>query len=199
MKKVVFFGTLALILLPGPAIAAKKVALTPMELQAIQSKEFEASKESLFASCMSVFQDLGYTIDSADVQTGFITAQSPTVNKTNFGEALFGMASSGNTKSTAFIEQMPNGRSRVRLNFVISKNMSTQYGQNSKSDKPILDPKPYTVAWDKIDEALFVRGALAKPAPANNNPAPTTSPNPVTPTTQTAPTVTETPSAPRQN
>lgn len=154
-----------------PAHAAKQKPLTPLELQAIQSKEFETSKEVLFASVMSVFQDLGYTIDSADMPTGFITAQSPNVNKTNFGEALFGVSSSGNTKGTAFIEPMPNGRARVRLNFVNSKNLSSSYGQNTKQDRPILDPKPYAVAWDKIDEALFVRGALAKPSPASTSPA----------------------------
>lgn len=169
MNKYMNAAASALFLLSTPALAAKKQALTPMELQAIQSKEFETTKETLFASCMSVFQDIGYTIDSADVQSGFITAQSPTVNKTNFGNTLFGQAASGNTKGTAFIEQMSNGRSRIRLNFVISKSMSSAYGQNSKLDKPILDPKPYLVAWDKIDEALFVRGAMTKalPVPAS--------------------------------
>jgi hypothetical protein len=147
-----------------PAHAKKKPELTPMELQAIQAKEFETSKETLFASVMSVFQDLGYTIDSADMATGFITASSPTTNKTNFWEAMGGMSSSGFTKSTAYIEGFPNGRARVRLNFVVSKNMSGVYGQNTKNDKPILDPLPYQVAWDKVDEALFVRGALAKPS-----------------------------------
>lgn len=152
--------------------AAKKRALTPLELQAIQSREFETNKDALFASVMSVFQDLGYTIDSADIQTGFITAQSPTINKTNFGEALTGLSASGNTKATAFVEFMPSGRSRVRLNFVNSKNLSGSYGQASRVDRPILDPQPYLVAWDKIDEALFVRGALTKAAPGNSDAEP---------------------------
>ena len=74
---------------PMAAYAKKAPQLTPMELQAIQSKEFQTSKETLFASAMSVFQDLGYTINSAEMQTGFITANSPMTNKTiNATQAL---------------------------------------------------------------------------------------------------------------
>jgi hypothetical protein len=156
----------------------KPPALTPMELQAIQSKEFETTKEALFACVMSVFQDLGYTIDGADIQTGFITASSPTVNKTNFLLALGGTTASGNTKGTAFLESMPNGRARVRLNFVSTSMMSGAYGQSQRRDTPILDAQPYHVAWDKIDEALFVRKALAKP------PEQQAAAGPVTPTPQ---------------
>lgn len=44
----------------APALAKKQPQLTPMELQALQSHEYETSKEVLFASVVSVFQDLGY-------------------------------------------------------------------------------------------------------------------------------------------
>lgn len=146
------------------AHAEKKPKMTPMELQALQQKEFETSKETLFASVMSVFQDLGYTVDSADLVTGFITASSATKNKTNFGEVLLGVSASGNTKATAFIEKMPNGLARVRLNFLNSKVSSSIYGQSAKNDKPVLDAATYQVAWEKIDEALFVRSALDTPS-----------------------------------
>lgn len=152
--------------LSSPVYAKKAPQLTPMELQAIQSKEFQTTKETLFASAMSVFQDLGYTINSAEMQTGFITASSPMVNKTNFWGAMAGVASQGMTKATAFVEAMPNGYARIRLNFVNTVQSSSGYGQNTQADKPVLDPVPYRAAWEKIDEALFVRNALAKPAPA---------------------------------
>ena len=48
-----------------------------LELQAFQKREFNTSKQTAFASAVSVFQDLGYTIRAADVQTGLIQAQSP--------------------------------------------------------------------------------------------------------------------------
>ncbi len=151
---------LSLFLATSPAMAAKDRKLTPMELQAVQSREFEVSKEVSFGAVMTVIQDLGYTVESADVISGFITAASPTESKTNFLEAIGGGASSGNTVMTVFLMQMPNGMTRIRLNFVNSKSSSSAYGRGSRLDKPILDPAVYSNAWERIDEALFVMGAL---------------------------------------
>jgi len=134
-----------------------KQELTPLQIQAFQTHEFEASKAIVFGSVVSVFQDLGYIVESADKDTGFITAGSASMNKTGFWEAMSGMASSGKTKVTAFVEGIRPGFISVRLNFVDTKESSSQYGRQSKNDQPILDPKPYQVAFDKIEEAVFIR------------------------------------------
>jgi hypothetical protein len=144
--------------------AKKKPVLTPMELQALQSREYETTKEVLFASIVSVFQDLGYQLENADMPSGFITASSATTNRTSFMDVLAKQSSSGNTRATAFVEAMPNGMARVRLNFLNSKSSSGMWGQQNKQDKPILDPQTYRIAWDKIDEAIFVRNATNAPA-----------------------------------
>ena len=146
------------------ADAKKTPQLTPMELQALQTKEFETSKETLFSSVMTVFADLGYQIDNADLQTGFITANSATVNRTNLLGALAGLSSSGSTRATAFVEKMGNGMARVRLNFLSMTQSSSSYGQQRRADKPILDPTVYRAAWEKIDEAIFVKQAVESPA-----------------------------------
>ncbi len=165
----------AVLLAPTATLAAPKAApLTPMQLQAIQTKEFEADKPTIFSSVVAVFQDLGYTLNTADVNTGFITAESVTENKTSFLEAFAEMASSGNTRATAFVESMPSGLTRLRLNFVSTKTM-TGAGRAMRQDKPILDPKVYQTAFEKIDEALFVRKATNAPTPAAA-PAPPASP-----------------------
>ncbi|MFZ1741499.1 MAG: hypothetical protein WAT93_01525 [Pontixanthobacter sp.] len=158
----IIVGTL--ILTSAPAEAAKKPKMTPMELQSIQSREFEVSKDMAFGAVMTVIQDLGYTVESADLGSGFITAASPTENKTGFFEALGGSSASGNTVMTAFLLQMPNGRTRIRLNFVNTKSSSTAYGRDSRQDKPILEASVYNNAWERIDEALFVMGALVEPS-----------------------------------
>lgn len=163
MRKALFILLLAVATLPGSAEAKKTPPLTPLELQALQSREFETSKENLFGAVMTVIQDLGYQVQSADLQTGFVTATSATQNKTSVWEALGGVSSSGSTKITAFIMSLPNSRTKVRLNFLSTKLMSSSYGQTSQQDAPILDAKIYTNAWDKIDEALFVMGALEAP------------------------------------
>lgn len=166
MRKILNILMASLIVVSVPADAAKKQKLTPMELQAIQSREFDVNKEDAFGAVMTVIQDLGYTVQSADLNSGFITAASPTENKTGLLEAFGGASSSGNTVMTAFILQMPSGRTRVRLNFVNTKNTSSAYGRDSRSDKPILDPSIYSNAWERIDEALFVFGSLREGAPA---------------------------------
>ena len=146
-----------------------------MQIQAMQQKEFEAPKQTLFASVIDVLQDLGYTVGSADMGSGFITAESATVNKTSMVDAFLAHSSgSGNTRATAFIEQMPSGMTRVRLNFVSTKVLSSQWGQNSRQDTPILDAEVYRRAFEKVDEALFVRTASNTPAkPADAVAAPT--------------------------
>jgi hypothetical protein len=176
MKKLLILIFSLFALSATPAIAKKAPQLTPMELQALQSREFETSKDNLFGAVMTVFQDLGYQVQTADVQTGFITAVSATQNKTNFFMALGGMSASGNTKVTCFLQAMPSGMTRVRLNFLNSRNTSSAYGQSSQVDKQILDAAVYHNAWEKIDEALFVMGALQATAPAAPPAAPVTEP-----------------------
>lgn len=136
---------------------------TSLQIQAFQTKEFEASKAVAFAAVVSVFQDLGYIVESADRETGFITAGSPTSNKTGFWEAMGGVTSSGQTRATAFVEEIRPGFSTVRLNFLNTKKSSSMYGQSNQIDTPILEPGPYQIAFDKIDDAVFIRSA-AKPA-----------------------------------
>lgn len=198
MKKISVAVALALGLATvSTPVLAKKVQMTPMELQAIQSKEFETTKDAAFGAVMTVVQDLGYTVESADLASGFITAASPTENKTSFLSAMVGVSASGNTVLTAFLMQMPSGMTRVRLNFVNSKNESSAYGRNSRQDKPILDPQVYRTAWDKIDEALFVMGALTSSAPKTTPAAAATEPaSPVVPQSVAQPAASSAPAAP---
>lgn len=171
MKRLAVAAMVGLALAGGSPSWAKKPEMTPMELQAIQSKEFEATKDDAFAALMTVFQDLGYQVASADVNSGFITTESATRNKTNVFEAFAGMASSGSTRATTFIQKLANGNVRIRLNFLNVKSSSSAYGRASKNDRPILDPRVYSTAWDKIEEALFVNRATNSPSTSIAAPA----------------------------
>jgi hypothetical protein len=141
-----------------------KPSLTPLEIQALQTREFEAGKDVTFAATLSVFQDLGYVIESADKDTGFITASSPTTNTTTFFEALGGFHSNSKTKATAFVEPVRDGMTSVRLNFVVGSYGSSKLGQQSGSDTPILDAEIYQATFDRIDQGLFVRTAMREAA-----------------------------------
>jgi hypothetical protein len=185
MKKLAIALTMSSsLILSGQSLARERPQLTPVQLQALQTREFETSKETLFAAVVSVFQDLGYQLDNADLGSGFITANSPNGGRTNFGNVLMGQRASGNTRATAFVEQMPNGRARVRLNFLNTRRTSSWYGQSHEHDRPVLDAATYTAAWDKIDEALFVRSAVTETVTSPTQPSEPSAPSTTPPTPQ---------------
>lgn len=67
-----------------------------------------------------------------------------------------GLSSHGQTKAMAFVEEIRPGFTTVRLNFVSTKKSSSAYGREAQRDTPILDPAPYQIAFDKIEDAIFV-------------------------------------------
>tara|TARA_R110000868_G_C10940080_1_gene767000 strand:+ start:612 stop:1079 length:468 start_codon:yes stop_codon:yes gene_type:complete len=147
--------SLGLVLCLGACVETPKAQLTPMQLQALQQREFEAPKTISFASVVSVFQDLGYTVDSADLDTGLITVSSTADSTRDW--MWTGNSFTTQTRATAFIESVNEKTSRVRLNFVTGTQTSTAYGSQSKKDNAILDPAVYQSAFEKIETAIFVR------------------------------------------
>lgn len=141
-------------------------ALTPLQIQSLQTREFEHDKAIVFASTVSVFQDLGYIVSSADLDTGLITTESPATSDRAAFPARFtilpelmiwsDVASVRQTKATAFVEQI-GSRSRVRLNFVVTRQASSVHGQTTRHDTPILDAAVYQNAFERIANAIFVR------------------------------------------
>lgn len=152
-SNVVFCALIALSALLGGCVATTGPQKTSIQLQAFQSKEFETNKKIAFASTMSIFQDLGYAIGTADIDTGFITAKSPT--KQDF--VPFVGQRMQDVKATAFVEEMGEKRTKIRLNFVNSVQTSSGYGMKGERDSPIEDPEVYQETFAKITKAIFVR------------------------------------------
>lgn len=152
MKK--FIALLPLLFLFGCA-TSQGPTKSPLELQAIQSKEFETTKKMAFAATLSVFQDLGYVIESASLETGLITSKSPT--KQSFvpfvGQVMTFV------KATAFVEEITPGRTKVRVNLVESKNTSSGYGMRGEREVPIETPDTYQDLFAKVQQGIFVRTA----------------------------------------
>ena len=124
--------------------------LTSLEIQAFQKRSFEAEKKIAFGATVSAFQDLGYTIKSADIETGFIQASSPAKNVVFFG------SHTSLTEASAFIEQILE-KTSIRLNFVESVESSSAYGMKGKSETPNMNAEIYNNAFTKIQEAIFIR------------------------------------------
>jgi hypothetical protein len=141
----------------APPVAPK----TGVELQAYQAKEFETTKRAAFSATMSVFQDLGFIIDDGEFDTGLITATGPSSREAHgVGDVLgqlFGgpdLRASTHRRATAFVEKMPSGLIRIRLNFV--DNVLQPPGPTRHST-PVEDPVFYQETFEMIDKAIFVR------------------------------------------
>jgi len=145
-----------LTLLVSGCAVQKAPELTPLQIQALQTRDYTSNKNVVFPSVISVFQDLGYTIKNADKETGIIMAESAA--KSDSTSRLFGVSSVSQTSATAFVEEI--GKiTKVRLNFVTVNNKSYGYGQTDREDTPILDAATYQNAFERIENAIFVRKA----------------------------------------
>ncbi|HMI19773.1 MAG TPA: hypothetical protein VK533_09530 [Sphingomonas sp.] len=144
------------------ADAKKPPQLSGLELQQIQSHSFEASKNVVFASVVTVLQDSGFRIGSADKETGLLTAIGTSERHMTWVPFVGFGSSKKNPVVTAFIEERGQG-TRVRLNFVMAKVKNNQYAANSDEDA-ILDPQVYKDAFEKIDKEVFIRQAENAPA-----------------------------------
>lgn len=129
--------------------------MTPLEIQSMQTREYAESADLVFPSVISVFQDLGYTIKSADKNTGIITAESASKSD-KASKVWLGITKVSHNNATAFVERIKD-KTSVRLSFVMSNKQSSWYGQTDQDDQQILDAAVYNNAFEKIANAIFVR------------------------------------------
>ncbi|TPE47906.1 hypothetical protein FJM67_13925 [Maribrevibacterium harenarium] len=139
------------------ACAGSGVKMTPLEIQSMQTRQYENEYAVVFSSTISVLQDLGYTVTNASKDTGLIAAESASESDT-FSKIMLNQTSVSKTKATAFIEEIGSS-TKIRLNFVNSNKTSSMYGQTNEEDEAVLDPQIYQNAFDKIENAIFVRAS----------------------------------------
>jgi len=147
----------ALLAVPGCYPEAKPFVskIDPLALQQMQTQRFDTSKEILFASTVSVFQDKGFIIESGDLATGIITAKSPT----SVAGIGWNGISNGDTveeRATAFIESIKPGTAQARLNFIERRELQ-RYGK--PQDTPRENAAYYEEVFARIREAVFLREA----------------------------------------
>lgn len=124
---------------------------TGLQLQSFQKREFPTSKRIAFSSVVTVFQDLGYIIGSADLETGFITAKNPAKSR----EGMF-TTTTRDTRGTAFLEEINPKATSIRISFVKLKSVSGT-GSSGVDETPIEDPAFYAGIFEKIEQAIFIR------------------------------------------
>lgn len=155
----------------SPALAKKEPELSGLELQQIQAKDLETTASIAFPAVMTVLQDAGYRIQSADKDTGLITAIGSTQSKLTWN-IWFGLGSKKKIPIvSAFIEPRGPQYTRIRLNFVMSEGKSRQAFTD---EKPISDPAIYRDAFEKIEKEVFVRLAMESTPAAQPSGVPVT-------------------------
>ena len=148
---------LSIFVLSGCA-APPKVTQSQMEIQAYQSHEFEATKRQAFDSTLSVLQDSGFIIASADFDSGFITGKGTTESRYDFWWG----ATNEHVEMTAFIEQRTSSISRVRINVIATEQRKSAWNpsQDVINQEGVRDVKVYQEIFEKIDQAIFIKKNL---------------------------------------
>ena len=154
MRKILLSFSIILLTLTG-CMMEPEVKLTPLEIQSMQTRTYNHKMDVVFPSVMSVLQDIGYSINTADIQTGLITGESA-AESDKASKFWLGISNVSQTKANVFIEEL-NSETSVRINFVTTNKKSFGYGQTDREDAQVLSPEPYQNAFEKIENAIFVR------------------------------------------
>lgn len=112
-----------------------------LEIQEFQSRSFEIDKKTAFSSTISVFQDLGFIINSANYEIGFITAD-------NIDMQI----------ATASFDELENSI-KIRLNFKIKSKSSNNLFPISSDINLIDEKRIYDKFFDKVGETIFIKSA----------------------------------------
>jgi hypothetical protein len=126
--------------------------MTPAELKAIQTEEFEATKSEVFAATSSVLQGDGFIVDSANLETGLIAATSPPKSKfvPPLGHGISVL------KANAFIEALSTGRTKIKVEFSNLHSVQIRGGRKEE-ERSIADEKIYQDFFGKLERTLSVK------------------------------------------
>ena len=129
-----------------------------LQVQSYQTRDFETTKRRAFNATMSVLQDAGFIVESADFETGFITGQGFTTSRPNF---FFGPLNEA-TRMTATVQQRGEGWSSVRINIVETSQRKSMWNtvQDVINERGVRDPRVYQDLFEQIDKAVFVEKSL---------------------------------------
>lgn len=151
---------------PQAVAKDKTPEMTPLQIQAMQSRDIEGSYKTVFASVMSVLQDAGYRIENADRDTGLVTGIGSSKGKLTYNLFMGFGKSKKSPIVSAFAEEINTNTIRVRLNFVMAKIKSNGYGSQPQDEEPVLDAAVYQDAFEKINQAVFIRNSMTEASPA---------------------------------
>lgn len=131
--------------------------VSTVELAALQTREFTATKEDAFNAVVGAFQDYGWTLGSFDPQAGILSVKGPT-DAEHF--AIVGGASRNvEEKATVTVTAISKTTVKIRIGMVRHTYGTFQMTAYDK-EYPITDAKKYQDLFSKIQKSLFLKQNL---------------------------------------
>ena len=123
--------------------------LTPTEMKAISTKQFDANYDVVFRSAVSLLQSEGFLVEHTDIETGLINASKRIENK------KFGYQEAASTSKVAFyIDKINNNVTEVKLTIYEGSqmkwnnyNMYTGVNQQTKNKESIVQDAAIYQTW----------------------------------------------------
>lgn len=162
MKKLCFLALAVPMLFTGcvtvdSVFGEADAPVSAVALQALQTREFNATQDQAFQSVISTFQDYGYVVTSADKATGLIMGKT-TSDATISG--FTGITRVEYNKASAFIEQLSANKVKIRVSIVKYVSATGAYGGGGEKEVVRTKPQVYQDIFNKIEQSLFLKQNL---------------------------------------
>lgn len=148
--------------------ATQMVTKSPQEVKMMTTKQFEANKDLVFKSVMSLLQSESYLIEEANDKTGLIRANKRLENKNaELQQLFFGMSKDANTsKASFYIEEFNSNLTEVKITlYEGAESTSTGYWGNkekSSNEKMVYDAEIYNQWFNNLRAEIERRRVLTK-------------------------------------
>lgn len=147
--------------------------LSTEQLRTLQTREFSTTKAAGFASVMTTLLDAGFRVQTADLDSGLITASASTTGRLRLDTGGLGRLNE-TPLASIFVEDRGDGIVRVRAAFSMGRSASGALA--STGERAVTDPQPYATFFDRLTLEIAQRPA-PPPAPLST-PAPAPAPDP---------------------
>lgn len=131
--------------------------VSAVELQAMQTREFDATENQAFAAVIATFQDYGYLINSADKSTGMVLAKTTSEAEISH---FTGITRVEYNKATAFITTVAKDRVKIRVSIVKYVSAKSAYGGGGEKEAVRTKPEIYQEMFAKIQQNIFLKKNL---------------------------------------
>lgn len=131
--------------------------ISDVELQALQTREYDATEDQLFSSVIGAFQSYGFVVQSADRSTGLVIAKTTSEAEIN---SFSGITRTEFNKATAFIERVAEKRVSIRVSIVKHVSATGAYGAHGEKEAMRTLPNIYQGIFSKIEKSLFLKKNL---------------------------------------